>query len=136
MLGFVGLALWPLCVVVVGCFQRRSANRAVLPYSSLEHTPVVHERPYRAAPREFSGLGKRNRQERLALIEALYDRSVVGPAVLPETLETAGTDGLGHAVRAHWPRGHFHIYAFGPGSTQRKLVFVVPPLVRADRLSG
>jgi hypothetical protein len=108
----------------------------LLLYLSLENAPVIHERPYSTAPREFPGLGKRKRSERLAAIECLYDRYVIGPAVLADAPEHTHDDGDGHAVRTHWRRGHFRMQPFGPAAAQRKLIFVMPTIVRADKLGS
>lgn len=107
----------------------------MLLYLSLDNTPVILERPHSTAPRIFTGMGKRKRLERLETIAGLYDRYVVGPAVLPKALGTSIGNGSGREVCAHWRRGHFRIQAFGPGSGQRRLIFVMPTLVRADRLN-
>ena len=110
----------------------------LLLYLSLEGAQVVHERPYSTAPRSFPGLGQRKRNERLQQIEKLYDRYLVGPAVwneAPEMRPRTGsreTDG----VRAHWRRGHFRMQPFGPAASQRKMIFVMPTLVRPGRLSA
>lgn len=109
----------------------------VMLYLSLDHVPMVHDRAYSDAPREFAGLGKRRRQERLAKIGQLYDRYIVGPAVLDEPDDERGAvsaTGTGAEVRPHWRRGHFRMQVHGPGLAQRKLIFVMPVLVRADRL--
>ena len=105
-------------------------------YLSLEHVPVEHERPYSSAPRQFPGLGQRKREERLAAIEQLYDRYLIGPAVMAEVEHRQHGDGQGHSVSPHWRRGHFRMQPFGPAASQRKLIFVMPMIVRADRLSG
>jgi hypothetical protein len=109
----------------------------VLLYLSLDVASVIHERRHSAAPRAFAGLGKRKRLERLQAIEGLYDRYVVGPAVLSEISGPRGVSNDGnHEVRAHWRRGHFRMQAHGPAAAQRKLIFVMPVLVRADRLGA
>jgi hypothetical protein len=109
----------------------------VLLYLSLDVAPVIHERPYSTAPRKPAALGKHKRLEQFEAIEGLYDRYVVGPAVLPEQSEpSASSEGLDREVRAHWRRGHFRMQAHGPAAAQRKLIFVMPVLVRADRLGA
>jgi hypothetical protein len=108
----------------------------VLLYLSLDLAPVIHERPYSTARRKPAALGKRKRLEQFEAMEALYDRYVVGPAVLPEQSEpSASGEGLGREMPAHWRRGHFRMQAHGPAAAQRKLIFIMPVLVRADRLS-
>ncbi|WP_253606754.1 hypothetical protein [Burkholderia multivorans] len=54
----------------------------MLLYLNARDAQVVHDRAYSNAPRQFPRLGKRKRAERLAEIEQLYDRHVVGPAIL------------------------------------------------------
>jgi hypothetical protein len=108
----------------------------VLLYLSLDVAPVIHERPYSTTPRKPAALGKRKRLEQFEAMEGLYDRYVVGPAVLPEQSEPgASGEGLDRDMRAHWRRGHFRMQAHGPAAAQRKLIFIMPVLVRADRLS-
>jgi hypothetical protein len=63
----------------------------------------------------------------------LYDRIVVGPESLPQ-LNT--TDSSGNAVSPHWRRGHFRMQTHGPQGSLRKVMFIMPTIVRADRLEG
>jgi hypothetical protein len=109
----------------------------VLLYLDSEHSAVRHLAPYSAAPKEFPGLGKRKRAEKLAEVEQLYDRYIVGPATLSEAGLSEGGKGLSKhgEVGAHWRRGHFRLQAHGPKSALRKVLFVAPTIVRADRLA-
>lgn len=89
----------------------------VLLYLSLDRKIVQHEQPYTLAPRQFSGLGQRKRHEKLAEIEKLYDRYLVGPELLPADMGAGGHmsgPGDGYEVRPHWRRGHFRMQLFGP----------------------
>ena len=107
----------------------------MLLYLTVRDAHVVHDRAYSNALRDFSGLGKRRRAERLAEIEQLYDRYVVGPAVLDvEAARVAPADGESGEVRGHWRRAHFRMQPHGPQSTLRKLAFIGPTIVRPDRL--
>lgn len=107
----------------------------MLLYLTVRDAHVVHDRAYTEASCDFSGLGKRRRGERLAEIEQLYDRYVVGPAVLDaEAARTAPTDGEHCEVRGHWRRAHFRMQPHGPQSSLRKLAFIGPTIVRPDRL--
>jgi hypothetical protein len=107
----------------------------MLLYLSIRDAHVVHDRAYTDAPRNFGGLGKRKRMERLAQIELLYDRYVVGPAMLDmESIESLPTNGTHHEVRGHWRRPHFKMQPHGLNSSLRKLVFIGPTIVRPDRL--
>ncbi|WP_260433614.1 hypothetical protein [Burkholderia sp. Bp8998] len=96
---------------------------------------VTDPSAYSNAPRHFPGLGKRKRMERLAEIEQLYDRHVVGPAILDaEAAGSVSTDSVQRAVSGHWRRPHFWMQPYGPRAALRKLIFVGPTLVRPDRL--
>lgn len=107
----------------------------MLLYLTVRDAHIVHERAYTDAPRIFSGLGKRKRAERLAEIEHLYDRHIIGPAILDrEAIASLPKDGDAHEVRGHWRRPHFRMQPHGTHSSLRKLVFIGPTLVRPDRL--
>ncbi|MDF6002654.1 hypothetical protein P4050_35875 [Pseudomonas aeruginosa] len=54
----------------------------MLLYLAVRDAHVVHDRSHSDAPRNFAGLGERKREQRLAEIEELYDRHIVGPALL------------------------------------------------------
>ncbi len=107
----------------------------MLLYLTVRDAHVEHDRAYTDAPRQFSGLGKRKRAQRLAEIERLYDRYVVGPAILDmEAAASLPTDGAQREVRGHWRRPHFKMQPHGPNASLRKLVFIGPTIVRPDRL--
>lgn len=107
----------------------------MLLYLTVRDAQVVHDRAYTNAPRIFSGLGKRKRAERLAEIELLYDRYIVGPAILDaESIPSLPMDGTSREVRGHWRRPHFKMQPHGPHSSLRKLAFIGPTIVRPDRL--
>lgn len=109
----------------------------MLLYLKARDAHIVHDRAYSNAPRSFNGLGKRRRAERLVEIEMLYDRHLVGPAILdaePAALLPA-SDGTQREVRSHWRRPHFKMQPHGPHASLRKLVFIGPTIVRPDRLS-
>ncbi|KAB0656356.1 hypothetical protein [Burkholderia diffusa] len=104
-------------------------------YLNVRHAQVVHDRAYSNAPRHFPGLGKRKRAERLAEIEQLYDRHIVGPAILDaEAAGSVPSDSAQREISGHWRRPHFRMQPYGPQAALRKLVFVGPTLVRPDRL--
>ncbi len=102
-------------------------------YMGVKDARIREDLAYTQAPRQFSELGRRRRELRLAQIERLYDRIVVGPEALPESTDA---DEGGRHVTAHWRRGHFRMQAHGPRQTLRKLIFVAPTLVKADQLHG
>lgn len=109
----------------------------LLLYLSMDDACIRHEQPYSTASRQFTGLGQRKRAQRLAEIEQLYDRYIVGPALLDQEQASHGLHdgGDAHEVSAHWRRGHFRLQAHGPQASLRKVLFIKPTLVRPDRLS-
>lgn len=109
----------------------------LLLYLKIPDAQVVPDRAYSNAPREFKGLGQRKRKERLAELEHLYDRHIVGPAVLDweQGAHSEATSGAPHhEKRGHWRRPHFKMQPHGPNSSLRKVIFVGPVIVRPDRL--
>jgi hypothetical protein len=109
----------------------------MLLYLSVHDAHVIPNRAYSDAPRDFTGLGKRKRAERLAEIEELYDRYVIGPALLDEEVATSiPSEDHQREVRSHWRRPYFKMQPYGPHSTLRKLAFIGPTIVRADRLGS
>ncbi|KAA1003565.1 hypothetical protein FVF58_36590 [Paraburkholderia panacisoli] len=110
----------------------------VLFYLSSEQPRITQDNAYSNAPRNFSGLGKRKKNERLQEIEQLYDRYIVWPEVLPSLHQrgAAHTDtGEGGELSPHWRRGHFRVQRHGPGLSMRRVVFIMPIIVRADLLN-
>lgn len=109
----------------------------MLLYLKIPDAQVVADRAYSNAPRDFKGLGQRKRKERLAQIEHLYDRHIVGPAVLDwehGAHSEADSGAPHHEKRGHWRRPHFKMQPHGPNSSLRKVIFVGPVIVRPDRL--
>lgn len=110
----------------------------VLLYLQLDQPVLRHVADHTNAPRQFSGLGRRKRETKLQLVEQLYDRYIVGPESLTETLggrHCVGGPGE-HELPAHWRRGHFRLQPHGPKSSLRKVLFIPPTIVRADRLGS
>jgi hypothetical protein len=119
------LAFWQriLDYVVEFCFISR---RTLPPFFTSDRIASLHARP----PPWVNA----NVLQAVAR-ESLYDRYVVGPAVLPEHSESSGSiEGPDREVRAHWRCGHFRMQAHGPAAARRKPIFVMPVLVRADCL--
>ncbi len=106
-------------------------------YLKARDADVVPDRAYSDANRDFSGLGSRRRAERLEEIEQLYDRFIVGPAVVDKPLvELMPAKGEMGQMPTHWRGPYFKMQHHGPRNAHRKLVFVGPSIVRADRLGG
>lgn len=119
-------------------FWQQTLDYAIkmLLYLSVRDAHVVPHRDYSNADRALHGLGKRRRAERLEAIEQLYDRYVVGPALLDEELaQSMPSTSPQREVKSHWRRPHFKMQRHGPNGGLRKLVFIGPTIVRADRLS-
>jgi len=108
----------------------------VLLYLNLDDSAQRAYRPYAAAPKEFPGLGRRKREAKLAEVEQLYDRIIVGPAHVADWAgEHAGQLGAHGQLSAHWRRGHLRLQPHGPQQSLRKIMFIKPTIVRADRLA-
>ncbi len=109
----------------------------VLSYLSTEQAQVRLDAAYSRAPRNFSGLGKRKKHERLREIEQLYDRYIVGPEGLSPLYQqrAQGTrTGEGGEISPHWRRGHFRLQHYGTGHSKNRVIFIMHVIVRADRL--
>ncbi|MGG1952894.1 hypothetical protein [Ralstonia solanacearum] len=117
--------------------QRLDYVTKTLLYLRLDGAELRHLQPYSAAPKAFPGLGRRKREEKLAQVDQLYDRYIVGPASLEGVHSGEHGERLapGQALPAHWRRGHFRMQPHGPQSSLRKVIFVAPVIVRADRLT-
>lgn len=109
----------------------------LLLYMKIPESGVVPQLAYSQADRNFKGLGQRKRTERLAQIEELYDRYIVGPTVLDRAARgPSGTEtgGASHEKSGHWRRPHFKMQPHGPNSSLRKVVFIGPTIVRPDKI--
>jgi hypothetical protein len=103
-------------------------------YMGLKEARVVRDDAYTTAQERLRRLGGKKQARLVRRGARLYDRIVVGPDRLPADLD-AGL-GEGHAVSPHWRRGHFRMQTHGPQHSLRKLIFVAPVLVAAERLAG
>ena len=87
---------------------------------------------YSTALKQLAARGPKKQARLQRRLDALYDRVTVGPVSLPPS-PTAGD--LATQVAPHWRRGHFRLQAHGPARSERKLIFVAPILVHADKLN-
>ncbi|KVU66024.1 hypothetical protein WK73_28085 [Burkholderia ubonensis] len=55
-----------------------------------------------------------------------YNRIIVGPARIEQH--------AGDEMSPHWRSGHLRMQPHGPQNSLRKLIFIAPTLIRADRL--
>jgi hypothetical protein len=108
----------------------------VLLYAQIEGTQIHHQTPYTEAPKEFPGLGRKKLEARIAEIDKLYDRYLIGPmTALDWAGEHADQLGAGGQLSPHWRRGHLRLQVHGPAQSMRKVMFIKPTLVRSDRLA-
>lgn len=107
----------------------------VLLYLNLDDAKLHRTLAYTDAQKEWPGLGRRKRELKTAEVEQLYDRYIVGPTSVAEWAgEHARQLGAHGQLSAHWRRGHLRLQAHGPQASLRKLMFIMPTIVRADRL--
>ena len=87
---------------------------------------------YSTALKQLATRGPKKQAKIQRRLEALYDRVTVGPASMPPP---PLADDMAAQVAPHWRRGHFRLQAHGPARSERRLIFVAPILVRADKLN-
>jgi hypothetical protein len=88
---------------------------------------------YSDALKRLGAVGPKKQAKLQRHIASLYDHITVGPASVPAIPPAPGTAG----IRApHWRRGHFRAQPCGPARSSRKLIFVAPILIHADRLGS
>lgn len=87
---------------------------------------------YSTALKQLATRGPKKQAKIQRRLAALYDRVTVGPASVPPP---PMADDIAAQVAPHWRRGHFRQQAHGPARSERKLIFVAPILVRADKLN-
>ncbi|GGY34577.1 hypothetical protein [Pseudoduganella albidiflava] len=98
-------------------------------YWSMANARRLEQAPLGAAMARLRAVGPKKAARLRRLAAELYDRIVFGPVALPSLLQAGRGD-----VAPHWRNGHFRMQPYGPQSTLRKVVFIAPTLVRADRL--
>jgi hypothetical protein len=98
-------------------------------YWNVEQARRVEESPYTEAMQQLARLGPKKAAKLRRRVDHLYDRILLGPLTLPEHAHGARGE-----VSAHWRRGHFRMQPHGPQRSLRKVIFIAPMLVRADRL--
>jgi hypothetical protein len=77
--------------------------------------------PYSNAPRNFSGLGKRRKSERVREIEQLYYRYIVGPEILPSLHERGAVhDGTGEGGEVSPPLAPWALPVTAPWARARQ----------------
>jgi hypothetical protein len=95
-------------------------------YLAQPNAARIEERKYSAAQEQIKRLGAKKAGRRSRQMSRWYDRIVLGPSELPMH---------GHgALSPHMRRGHFRQQPYGPQSSLRKVIFLAPTWVRADKL--
>lgn len=86
-----------------------------------------------ATLKRLAAVGPKKHAKLQRRLESLYDRITVGPASAPAIPPASGAA----CSRApHWRRGHFRAQPCGPARSSRKLIFIAPLLIHADRLGA
>lgn len=98
-------------------------------YWNVEQARRVEETPYTNAMQQLKQLGPKKAAKLRRHVNSLYDRILLGPLDLPGTVR-----GMHGEVSPHWRRGHFRMQPHGAQQSLRKVIFIAPTLVRADRL--
>lgn len=84
------------------------------------------------ALKRLAAVGPKKQAKVQRRLESLYDRITVGPASAPAVPAAPRTAD----IRApHWRRGYFRSQPCRPACNSRKLIFVAPILIYAERLS-
>ena len=98
-------------------------------YMNLSQTVQLDDLSYTLALKQLANYGPKKLAKRQRQIFHLYDRILVGP----QTLAQHGT-GMHGEVAPHVRRGHFRMQAHGPKYSKRRVLFIAPTWIRADRL--
>lgn len=97
-------------------------------YMGLARTPQIEQRDYTLARERLARIGPKKAARLQRQIEERYDRIVLGPQAIH-------LHGHGE-VSPHLRRGHFRMQPHGPQLSLRKLLFIAPTWVRADKLGA
>jgi hypothetical protein len=105
-------------------------------YMALPQAQLVHHQPYTEALDQLQRLGAKKTAKLRRQLPRLYDRMVVGPTEINIGRAAGGHDcgGGTDELSPHLRRGHFRLQPHGPNNSKRRLVFIAPAWVRADKL--
>ncbi|KVH72221.1 hypothetical protein WJ41_13905 [Burkholderia ubonensis] len=85
-------------------------------------------RDYSDAQQQLQRLGAKKTAKLARKIPQLYDKIILGPSQVM-------VHAHGGEVSPHLRRGHFRLQPYGPQFSMRKVIFVAPTWVRADRMA-
>ena len=114
-------------------FERMMFLSKLFLYASLPDVRKIARNEWTDAKKRLDGLGPKKQAKLKGRMIDLFDRVELGPERLPEL--SAGHSEDGYEVAPHWRRGHFRHQPCGPRRMERKLIYIQPMLVRADRLA-
>ncbi len=97
-------------------------------YMGLPQTVRIEERDYSVMHDRLKRIGPKKAAKLQRQLPDLYDRIVLGP-------QEIHVHGHGE-VSPHLRRGHFRMQPHGPQNSLRRLIFISPTWVHADRLAG
>jgi hypothetical protein len=119
---------WPCVTGDDFDLELTQAVAKVLLYLSSEQATWIEERPYSDALDKLIRRGPKKVKRMQHQLAELYDRILIGPNEMP---------GHGHGeVSPHLRRGHFRMQPHGPHQALRKLMFIAPTWVRADKMAA
>lgn len=98
-------------------------------YMNLSQVIQLDDPSHTLALKQLKNYGPKKLAKRSRQIAHLYDRIVLGPQTLMHN--TADEHG---EVSPHMRRGHFRLQPHGPQQSLRKVIFIAPTWIRADRL--
>jgi hypothetical protein len=98
-------------------------------YMDLAETVRAEERHFSFARERLDRIGPKKAAKLQRQLHDLYDRIVLGPQEIHAPVHGHGE------VSPHLRRGHFRMQPHGPKSSLRKVIFMAPTWIRADRLA-
>lgn len=98
-------------------------------YLQADAARVVRHDDHTALSKRLGQVGSKKLGKLQRRSERLYDWTEAGPLAMPVGLNQG-------ELPPHWRRGHLRHQPHGPQHALRKLIFIMPTVVRADRFHG
>lgn len=112
-------------------------------YMALPQAVCNEIKSYSQAKDQLNRSGPKKAAKFQRQLARLYDRMVVGPTEVGIGHSAVGAEGHGGGVGGggdelspHLRRGHFRMQPHGPNGSKRRLMFIAPTWVRADKLAA